>query len=195
MLLLTLRGTPTLYYGDELGMTNVAIPVERVQDPLERNVPGKGLGRDSCRTPMQWNQSEYGGFSGAAAWLPLADNYRMVNVESEQHDACSALNLYRRLLAMRRASAALCVGEYLPLYVDDQQLAYIRHAGTERLLIALNLSDSPCALPLESLGLRGCIRLSTHLDRAHELTTTALGLRANEGLIVTLTAEADAPHT
>ena len=55
MLLLTLRGTPTMYYGDELGMVNAPIPADRVQDPLEKNVPGKGLGRDPCRTPMQWD--------------------------------------------------------------------------------------------------------------------------------------------
>jgi alpha-glucosidase len=70
MLLLTLRGTPTMYYGDELGMLNVPIPADRVQDPFEKNVPGKGLGRDPSRTPMLWNATPYAGFSDHPPWLP-----------------------------------------------------------------------------------------------------------------------------
>jgi alpha-glucosidase len=72
MLLLTLRGTPTIYYGDELGMRQVDIPRDRVRDPFERNVPGIGVGRDGCRTPMQWDASENAGFSKVNPWLPMA---------------------------------------------------------------------------------------------------------------------------
>ena len=72
MLLLTLRGTPTLYYGDEIGLPQATIPPERVQDPFEKNVPGLGLGRDGCRTPMQWDASRYAGFSQRRA-LAAAD--------------------------------------------------------------------------------------------------------------------------
>ena len=75
MLLLTLRGTPTLYYGDEIGMQDVPIPPERVQDPFEKNVPGIGLGRDPERTPMQWNAAPNAGFTDGTPWLPLADDY------------------------------------------------------------------------------------------------------------------------
>jgi alpha-glucosidase len=70
MLLLTLRGTPTIYYGDELGMIQVSVPAERVSDPLERNMPGFGLGRDGSRTPMQWDNAVFGGFSRHEPWLP-----------------------------------------------------------------------------------------------------------------------------
>lgn len=192
MMLLTLRGTPTLYYGDELGMSNVAIPPECVQDPLEKNVPGKGLGRDPCRTPMQWDPSRHAGFSASDPWLPLSDNYPAVNVETEQYDPCSYLNLYRRLLALRRSHAALSVGEYSPLSANDGLLAYIRHAGSERMLVALNLGNQPCTLSLESLELQGRALLSTHLDREDELISTALALRANEGLIVALATGKDA---
>jgi alpha-glucosidase len=69
MLLLTLRGTPTIYYGDEIGMSQVAIPPERVQDPFEKNVPGIGVGRDGCRTPMQWTAGRDAGFSTSEPWL------------------------------------------------------------------------------------------------------------------------------
>ena len=81
MLLLTLRGTPTLYYGDEIGMRNVAIPPEAVQDPLERRVPGMGLGRDPVRTPMQWSAAPNAGFSTGKPWLPLPWRLQDVNVE------------------------------------------------------------------------------------------------------------------
>ena len=83
LLLLTLRGTPTLYYGDEFGMHNVAIPPDRVQDPLEKNVPGKGLGRDPCRTPMQWDDSAHAGFTTGEPWLPLAPDHASHNVLRE----------------------------------------------------------------------------------------------------------------
>jgi alpha-glucosidase len=186
MLLLTLRGTPTLYYGDELGMSNVPIPAGLVQDPLERNVPGKGLGRDPCRTPMQWDRSAQGGFSKGKPWLPLPDSYPEVNVETELQDSTSYLNLYRRLLVARRSSVALLSGDYSALSVSDDLIAYIRHAEAERMLIALNLGNSPCSMPLKPVGLRGRVLLSTHLDREDEATSDALELRANEGLIVAL---------
>ncbi len=186
MMLLTLRGTPTLYYGDELGMSNVVIPADLVQDPFEKNVPDKGLGRDPSRTPMQWDRSIHAGFSTNVPWLPLSDDYIEVNVDTEQHDQLSYLNLYRRLLALRRFHAALSIGEYLPLPVQGELLAYIRSAGGERMLVALNLDDRPCSLPLEPLGLQGCARLSTHLDREDELVSNVLELRPNEGLIVAL---------
>jgi alpha-glucosidase len=80
MLLLTLRGTPTIYYGDEISMVQVAIPPERVRDPLEKNAPGLGLGRDGARTPMQWCAGRRAGFSTVEPWLPLAADYRSENV-------------------------------------------------------------------------------------------------------------------
>jgi alpha-glucosidase len=76
MLLLTLRGTPTLYYGDEIGMQQVAIALDQVRDPFEKNVPGIGVGRDGCRTPMQWDAGVHGGFTTGEPWLPLAKRLR-----------------------------------------------------------------------------------------------------------------------
>ncbi|MBV9548035.1 MAG: alpha-amylase, partial [Chloroflexi bacterium] len=104
LLLLTLRGTPTLYQGDELGMQDVPIPSQAVQDPVEHNLPGLGLGRDPERTPMQWDASAFAGFSSARPWLPVSSDYADVNVEVERGDARSMLNLYRRLLELRRAT-------------------------------------------------------------------------------------------
>ena len=128
MLLLTLRGTPTLYYGDEIGMTNVAIPPERVRDPLERNVPGMGLGRDPVRTPMQWSAAPNAGFGSPEPWLPLGADWRSVNVAAQREDARSMLALYRSLIALRRREPALALGRYRPLPAEGDVLAYLRTA-------------------------------------------------------------------
>lgn len=82
MLVLTLRGTPTLYYGDELGMRDVPIAHERAHDPFEKRVPEMGFGRDPERTPMQWEASANAGFSSAEPWLPIACDYTRCNVAS-----------------------------------------------------------------------------------------------------------------
>lgn len=195
MLLLTLRGTPTMYYGDELGMTNVSIPADRVRDPFERNVPGAGHGRDPCRTPMQWDESIHAGFTVGEPWLPISDDYAVVNVRAEDEDSASFLTLYRRLLHLRKSHSALSIGEYEPLAASGDLLAYVRHTRDERILIALNLGAQPGALFLGSPGIVGRILVSTYLDGQDEVSTTNLGLRANEGLIVALSAGGGLPFS
>jgi len=184
MLLLTLRGTPTMYNGDEIGMHDVDIPPELVQDPQELGVPGIGLGRDPERTPMQWDASPNAGFTSGTPWLPLADDYERFNVAAESDDPCSMLTLHRRLIALRRANPALEIGSYARVPADGDLLAYIRAAGNQRLLIALNLGSQEQTLDLGAL--RGQVVLSTHLDRESDPATGALTLRADEGLIVEL---------
>ncbi len=111
MLLLTLRGTPTTYYGEEIGMENVTIPPEMVQDPPALNQPeiADVIGRDPVRTPMQWDASPNAGFTGPEVqpWLPLAENYAGHNAALQQQDKTSILSLYRALTALRRAEPAL----------------------------------------------------------------------------------------
>jgi alpha-glucosidase len=184
MLLLTLRGTPTMYNGDEIGMHDVDIPPELVQDPQELGVPGIGLGRDPERTPMQWDASPNAGFTSGTPWLPLADDYEHVNVAVERDDPYSMLALYQRLIALRRTSRALEIGSYTPVPAGGDLLAYIRAAGAQRFLIALNLGSQEQTLDLNAL--RGRVVLSTHLDRDAESAEGALALRADEGLIVEL---------
>src|ERR1700721_251962 len=118
MLLLTLRGTPTLYYGDEIGMHHVAIAPDQVRDPFEKNVPGIGVGRDGCRTPMQWDATAYAGFSTSAPWLPLADDFLHENVVNLEADSRSILNLYKPLLDLRKRLPQLVSGEYVPVAAD-----------------------------------------------------------------------------
>jgi alpha-glucosidase len=193
MLLLTLRGTPTLYYGDELGMVNVPIPPDRVRDPLEKTVPGRGLGRDPSRTPMQWDASPQAGFTVGEPWLPISDDFATVNVQSEAKDTTSMLSLYRRLLLLRRSCPALSVGAYEPVAATGDLLAYLRRAPGERLLIALNLGAEPYSMSIDSLGSSGRILLSTYLDRSHEAVVGSIGLRPDEGVIMSLSALEESP--
>jgi alpha-glucosidase len=186
MLLLTLRGTPTMYYGDEIGMVDVPIPAGRVQDPFEKNVPGIGVGRDPCRTPMQWNGQLNAGFSSAEPWLPVSDDHEVVNVDSEASDPKSLLTLYRRLLKLRRAHPALSVGDYQAVATTGDLLAYVRHAMGERFLVALNLGAGAYLLSLKSLGMTGRVVVSTHVDRDGEAPTEEISLRAGEGVIFAL---------
>jgi len=109
MLLLTLRGTATIYYGDELGLKNVAIPQDRVQDRWEKNEAGFGRGRDPARTPMPWDNSPNAGFTTGSPWLPMSPD-QAHSVEALVADKRSILNLYRRLIGLRREHAALSVG-------------------------------------------------------------------------------------
>ena len=188
MLLLTLRGTPTLYYGDELGMHNVPIPPERVQDPFEKNVPGLGLGRDPVRTPMQWSPAENAGFTNRSPWLPVAEDYPTINVEVEMKEHHSMLNLYRRLIELRRLEPALAVGRFAAVPTGGDVFAYRRQFGdARRYLVLLNFADAPATFHSAAIPQQGVIALSTHLDRENESVAGATELRANEGIVVELT--------
>jgi alpha-glucosidase len=149
MFLLTMRGTPTIYYGDELGLADVAIPPDRVQDPRELREPGLGFGRDPVRTPMPWDGSANAGFTTGEPWLPLNSDWRARNVAAEAEDGGSILSLYRALLQLRREHAALSLGAVRLLSAHGHVLAYERSRGDERIVIALNLSGEvqPFDLP------------------------------------------------
>jgi alpha-glucosidase len=184
VLLLTLRGTPTLYYGDEIGMQNVSIPPDRVRDPFEKNVPRLGLGRDGCRTPMQWDASRHAGFSSSEPWLPLPDQSRHENVETQRGDNTSLLQLYRRLIALRRTRPALQSGTYRPIAASGDLLMFVRELAGEQLLIALNLGGEPTTAALASGQVDGHCVLSSHLDRDGEAVHGNVDLRPHEGAII-----------
>jgi alpha-glucosidase len=184
MMLLTLRGTPTMYYGEELGMHNVPIPPERVQDPFEKNVPGLGLGRDPERTPMQWSAGPHTGFSEAEPWLPIADDYACRCVEAERDDPRSMLTLYRRLLELRRRAPALNIGDYRAAPAQGDVLAYRRVEGDSQFLIALNLGGGDAVF--SGMMPAGHVVLSTHLDREGEAFNGRIELRPADGVVVRL---------
>ncbi len=174
MLLLTLRGTPTLYQGDEIGIGEVAIPPDRVRDPQELRQPGIGIGRDRSRTPMPWDTSRFAGFSTVEPWLPLNADWPTRNVAAQEAEPGSMLHLYRRLLALRRARTALSLGDMTLLDAPDGVLAYERSHDGQRLRILLNLTSNAIALDWEGDPL-----LSTLGGEPKPRT-----LRADEGLIL-----------
>jgi glycosidase len=184
MLLLTLRGTPTLYYGDELGLSDVAIPADQVQDPRELREPGLALGRDPVRTPMPWDGSENAGFTTAKPWLPLNADWPTRNSARMAEDPHSILTLYRRLLAMRRTHPALSIGSFTLLDAEGDVLAYERRHGAERLIVALSLGTRTQHLQLPDWASDGRPLLSTLADPAQP-GHGALLLRGNEGVILT----------
>jgi alpha-glucosidase len=183
MLLLTLRGTPTLYYGDELGLRDVAIPSAEIQDPRELREPGLALGRDPVRTPMPWDGSENAGFTTAKPWLPLNADWPIRNVAQMTQEPHSMLALYRRLLGARRAHPALTIGDFALLDSEGDVLAYQRRQGAERLIVALNLGTHSQRLELPDWASDCRVILSTVADTALAGNGAVL-LRANEGLIL-----------
>jgi alpha-glucosidase len=186
MLLLTLRGTPTMYYGDELGMEDVPVAAELVQDPWEKNVPGLGFGRDPVRTPMQWDGSRNGGFSTLAPWLPLSPDYGQINAAAQKNDPSSMLSLYKSLLALRRKEPALHAGNYVPVHLEGNLLAYIRQSGDSRLLIVLNLGHAPALFKVPGIHPAGEIVASTHPDRHGTRAGEEIALNGDEGIVVRL---------
>ena len=184
-LLLTLRGTPTLYYGDEIGMHDVPIPDHRVQDPVERRIPGIGLGRDPERTPMQWSGAPAGGFTTADPWLPLADDVGLVNVEAQQSDPRSMLAWHRALIALRKSEPALAVGEINHVEAIGTSLFYTRSFEGRRLFVALNLGHSPVDVPVTP-GAGGVVLIASGRIRNGERVDGHVALQGDEALVMAL---------
>ncbi len=142
---LTLRGTPVMYYGEEIGMeNNDPTRKEDVKDPIGRTGWPQEKGRDGERTPMQWNTAPNAGFSKATPWLPTPPSFMTHNVESESKDPNSVLNLYKKVLALRHTNPALLDGKYIALNEDDQNvMSYLRIYKGKAVLVALNMSAAP----------------------------------------------------
>jgi alpha-glucosidase len=176
MMLLTLRGTPFLYYGEEIGMTDVPIPPDRIVDVD---------GRDPERTPMQWDQPRAAGFTTGEPWLPVAGDADRVNVAAQSADPGSILQLYRRLIRLRRGSGALRRGAYRSVgSAPPGVFAFERAEGAERVLVALNFSDRERAFAIAGMS-EGRLLLSTRHDRPQErIGMRPLELGPREGVIL-----------
>lgn len=174
MLLLTLRGTSTLYQGDELGIGQVDIPPDQIRDPQHFRQPTLDIGRDRSRTPLPWDTTANAGFTSGAPWLPLNGDWPTRNVAAQGDYSGSMLSLYRRLLALRRAEPALAVGTMRLLAVPDGVLAYERWHDDRRLLVLLNLTADRVAIDWQGMPL-----LSTLMDDPEPGV-----LHPNEGLII-----------
>jgi len=179
MMLLTLRGTPTLYYGDELGMTDVEIPRDQEQDPAR--LAGSSRGRDPHRTPMRWDTAHRAGFTSGDPWLPIGPEIESISVAAQRDDASSMLVLHRDLIALRRRESALKEGLWAPIAATGDLLAYERSVPGRRLVVALNMGP-------------GEVTFRSPIDGGRVLLSTISGdtpgvghevrLRPNEGVII-----------
>ena len=183
MLLLTLRGMPFIYYGEELGLADTVLAARELQDGFVRD-SGIHLSRDPERTPMQWNDSAQAGFTTGRAWLPVATTYPIQNVAKENADPKSMLHLYRSLISFRSSSETLLSGTYRSIPTLSRDVfAYIRESNKERLLILLNFSDQTLIEPI--IYPKSKILLSTFLDiKKAERLADSITLRAHEGCIL-----------
>jgi alpha-glucosidase len=188
MLLLTLRGTPTMYYGDELGMEDVPIAPAQVKDPAEKNEPGKGRGRDPERAPMLWVNGPNAGFTApdATPWLPIENDWRTKNAAVQRSDPKSMLTLYRKLLALRRQHDTLHAGAIADVSAEGEVLRYRR--------VALPDGESTDFQVLLNLGTEiattrcapGVVVLTTLLDGAGAHVDGEVTIEAGEGLLIAL---------
>jgi alpha-glucosidase len=181
MLLLTLRGTPTTYYGEEIGIENVPIPGELRKDPM---------GRDPERTPMQWDSSPNAGFTqeGVSPWLPVSEGYAKHNVAQQETDPTSMLNLYRALTRLRRIEPALYAGCYASLDSGEGGVfAYLRTApGSDRFLVVLNFTAQEYMVNLSQVGQTATIAVATDMKRQGLVNLVSVGIGSNEGLVLRL---------
>ena len=188
MLLLTLRGTPTMYYGDELGMEDVAIAPDQVRDPAEKNEPGTGRGRDPERAPMLWVNASNAGFTApdATPWLPLEADWPTKNAAVQRTDAKSMLTLYRKLLALRRQHDTLHAGAIVDVSAEGDVLRYRRvqlpDGESTDFQVLLNLgaevATARCA--------PGTVVLTTMLDGMGARVDGEVTMEAGEGLLIAL---------
>ncbi|MEX2627346.1 MAG: alpha-amylase family glycosyl hydrolase, partial [Ilumatobacteraceae bacterium] len=184
MFLLTVRGTPTIYYGDELGMTDVVIPPDLVQDPWEKNVPGRGFGRDPVRTPMPWDMSSGHGFTTGVPWLPFGPDAEVRNVAAQRDDPDSMWTLHRRLLRLRRAEPALSLGTMHDVGATDGVLHYERRWSDRRLLVALDIDGMGGPLPVSASD--GVLLASTRSEREGADGPLPDRVHPGEGLVIAL---------
>ncbi len=200
MLILTLRGTPTIYYGEEIGMENVEIPPEYVQDPTARLQPeiAHVIGRDPVRTPMQWDRGPNSGFAppGSMPWLPLASDYPVTNVASEDKDPSSILALNRKLACLRREEPSLHGGDYTSLDLGaDEVYAYLRSLpGADRFLIVLNFDSDPHVLGLGHLSAGASVEVDTDMQRTGPVEWPDLRVAPREGLVLRLFNRSNGRH-
>lgn len=188
MLLLTLRGTPTLYYGDELGMEDVPIAPDQVKDPAERNEPGKGRGRDPERSPMLWVDAPNAGFTApeATPWLPLEADWPTRNAATQRGDRKSVLSLYRHLLALRRRHDTMHAGAIADVAAEANVLRYRRvglpDGESTDFQVLLNLGTE-----VETVrSAAGTVVLTTMLDGAGSRVDGDVTIESGEGLVIAL---------
>lgn len=182
--LLTIKGTPFLYYGEELGMKNARLSRGDIVDPLGRRYWPVYRGRDCSRTPMLWNTRSNAGFSQVRPWLPVDSGYKNINVRSQMNDRYSILNLYRNVLHLRRKYKSLSLGDIIAVKKGlNGVLGYLRVFGDEKFFIALNFSSKEKRVHAEERG-QWRVMFSTHRTRYEHFTSLNLTIAPYEAMIV-----------
>ncbi|MFT3728459.1 MAG: alpha-amylase family glycosyl hydrolase [Terricaulis sp.] len=156
LLLLTLRGTPFIYQGDELGLPHADVPFERLRDPEAIAFWPNGIGRDGARTPMPWqHNANMAGFTSAAdAWLPLDPRHVALAADAQDNDPASMLTFTREAIAFRKTSSALCTGDFISREALEPLLVFERVSGDERVLCLFNLGDAPATFEANNAKLQ-----------------------------------------
>ncbi len=178
-LLLTQRGTPFLYYGEELGMRDISLSRGQIVDPPGRKYWPFYKGRDGCRSPMQWSDEMHAGFSTIKPWLPVHPNHRKRNAVAQHEDPKSMLNFTRELIYLRKEYAALRRGEFVPLGTGSKdQISFLRRLPGETILVGLNFRNHPVHISLPQTIIRRPwkLLLSTHRSAAPDIARDGLEL-------------------
>lgn len=187
LMLLTLRGTPFLYYGEEIGMRNVFIPRWKFQDPVGKRYWPFHPGRDEERTPMQWDDSENAGFTKNKPWLPIAKDFQRVNVAKQKNDPDSLFSFYRKLIWFRKKNKTLQSGNYRVIEgLDERIFAYVREDEEKKYMIVLNFSSKPLTINLKNYSLSGEVLISTIKKSERKKLHNKLKIDGDEGLLIHL---------
>ncbi|RJP35008.1 MAG: alpha-glucosidase [Actinobacteria bacterium] len=185
---LTLRGTPIIYYGEEIGMPMSRIPRKMMDDPIGKKFWPIPVGRDGSRTPMQWSGEKNAGFSQGEPWLPVDSSYVERNMALQDRDPASLLNWYRRLIWTRGKKPALQCGNYRALGGTPKGVyAYVRERGEERIAVMLNFVSRERSLAVprdERGGSTWRILLSTHGEEGAEIDASLITLQPLQALVL-----------
>ncbi len=182
ILAMTLRGTPFLYYGEELGMREHRLPRAEIQDPVGKRFWPVHRGRDGCRTPMQWHGSARAGFTTGEPWLPLNPDHSERHVAGQREDPSSVLSTYRDIIALRRRLPVLQAGAMvLPDAPHPEVLSYTRHLDDASVRVLLNMSPRPQRFPVSD---QRHLLYGTHPGRLVEIPGGELELDPHEGLVL-----------
>lgn len=200
VLLFTLRGTPFVYYGEELGMRDGRLRYHELRDPYTKRYWPFRTGRDPARTPMQWDASPHAGFTTGTPWLPVSYHASTLNVERHRRDQTSLLSLYRRLIRLRKEMPALTHGAYRQIDSSDPNcLTFLREVdGNEAVepvaLVAVNFSSRPMTCVVPNLNCEGRLLLSTQepLGDRQPWRRGQLDLLPDEAVIISLHGAVDA---
>ncbi len=192
-MLLTLRGSPFLYYGEETGMvTTEPKSVEEVRDPVGRRYWPLRKGRDGERTPMQWDASAHAGFTTGTPWLPVPPAARARNVAAQAADNSSLLSFYQKMIRLRRSSPALLDGDYESLGDSPHVYAYLRRTAGQTILVALNMSNESRTFQLDDVSVSKTsnlrVRLSNETRVAEKISGRELQLAPFEAVVLELMA-------